>query len=363
VLFRSMASVKGTLVGKLQRELQIVGGNPEQAADVQALLDEVQGIPEAELKSDNESPVMDKLIVRLSQYGRKWKVRDLGMERRDEDADVADLVKEARSARARAVASLGAMPKSTSQGKAYAVAGSLERISGWGSLDKEDEASQQRGMETRQGLFEVGERMRRAMWRGTETLIGPDGEPEERPLLPEGAPEDLDKAIERWKLGEKPKKKGKGKPKKLDPDEAPIRAVRRVKDLSSREQRELLFTQGHYTHTFFDEDGEEWTREVRVAPDPAEGEVAGVFMPVMSPFEGGESGKYATAHAEQQVHRLAEGVPIGIAGTTDTTRVVCGECRTYFRSEAVRLKKPLVIAEHGNTLVFHENGEIEDMPG
>jgi len=354
-----MSSVRGHLIAKLQAEARLVESNPDQLAEVTHLLTVVERTTDDLLQSQNPSDFREVEVLTglMAAYGNRWKVRDIGVERRG-DEDEALLMKQALDARTRAIAALAALPKSKSEGKAFAVAGSLQRLSGWGSLDgTEDE--QQRAFETKQGVFEVGDRIRRAAWTGTETVTGPDGKPEERPLLPAGPEEDLDAAFDRWVLGEEDEPPAKA----AGGGSSPVRAVRSVKGMKASEQRRLLLEQGFYSYAFTDEHGREWTREVRVAPASQPAASGGAFFPVASPFEGGEAGKYATSHAEQQVHRLAEGVPIGIAGTTDRTQVVCGECRDYFRSEARRLNKTLVIAERGGVLLFKANLSVEHRPG
>jgi hypothetical protein len=358
-----MASQRGPLVQKLNRELALVQGRPEQVAAVQALLDQVAAIPDEVLNSPDAKPQVDRLVNALSVYGRTYHVPDLGVERREGDEDLATLCAQARTARTRANAELEARGI---EGKAVAVGGSVVRVSGWGSEDSADLEMRRKALETKQALFEVGDRQRRALWEAREIRTGPGGQTRERRLLPTGMPEPLEESFARWDLETDADQAGEpvpdaALPTMQGPQQQPLRATRAADAMSSRDQQDALLRQGWFRHTYM-ENGQEWTREVRLGAPGDTPERA--FVTINNPFEQGEAGKFSAAHAEKQVHNVTPGVPIGIAGSTSTTRVVCGDCRAYFRAEAMRLRQDLVIAEEGDVLVFRQDGNTVDVvPG
>ncbi|HET7486665.1 MAG TPA: hypothetical protein VFJ85_01965 [Acidimicrobiales bacterium] len=351
-----MASYREELLAKLRREEGHCGDNVQQLAHVRRLIAETEAFI-ALVRSRSTSQTApgtipnDRDVVRgllaivqaVRAYAQLYNVQDIGQRGGStSDADVPGMIQRAQTALAVAQGRYLQLPPSENE-KTFASGGGVTRMSGWGATNLSDPTRQwrppdsaetdpqagQQWLEHQAGLHSVGRGVMRALWRGTETLTATragSNEVRRRDLVPRRNEElSLEEALDRWHLGNEAEESPPGSP--------PIDVVQPVR--SRTMMRDLL--ESGVTRRRVRMDGQMWMQEIRVAPDPAPGGIAGVHVPVRHMNDAGMPGRENSSHAEQQVHRLVPGEPIGVS------RPMCTPCVNIFRSEAQRLQKILVV--------------------
>jgi hypothetical protein len=359
---------------KLDRELELAT-TPVQQQEARQLRDTTAGLL-ARLRTqtaDSEAaatPAGQSRLARLANrldeakaaivaYARKYNRRDLGAPQSGAGPqDDAAMVQGARAALAVAQAALAGLPPAERAEKTYAAGGGLTRLSGWGANSADETTSPaegQRLLEHRAGLFEVSGRITRAIWNGSATLTNPrTGEVRQVGLLPgTGEAEEIERAFASWDDFDYGSFVGPSLPPASSPPGEVIRPVSGdVRGRSAEEQmRDLLEHGSTVTRLRIGEDM--WQREIRVAPQPPAGQIAGTHVPLGNQSDMSVPGQYSISHAEQQVRRAAGDVPIGV------TRPMCSACQNFFRSEAARANKTLVVADTQGVRLFRPSGDVE----
>ena len=69
-------------------------------------------------------------------------------------------------------------------------------------------------------------------------------------------------------------------------------------------------------------------------------------------FDRGVPGRYDASHAETQAYEVAPNQPIGVS------KVMCPNCRSYFRYLAQYVKKLQVVSDPDVTRVFFSDGRV-----
>jgi hypothetical protein len=367
------SATRESILVKLDREIE-VATTPEQQNKARRLRDVASALltrlraqtadapgassPEGQRRLATLTNRLDELRAQIVAYAREYRRTDLGGPSAASPQEDAAMVTEARAQLRIAKSALEALPPHEQEEKTYAAGGGLTRLSGWGANRPPEggtAAEGQRYLEHRGGLHEESGRITRAIWNATVTYTNErTGEVRRRGALPgTGSAEEIEQAFDTWiSLDAGPIEGPEPEPAAEDGPEF-IRPVSGgVSGRTAEQQMRDLLERGATTARVR-MDGAIWRREIRVAPDPAPGQIAGVHVPRGNQSDMSVPGQYSISHAEQQVRRAAGDAPIGVS------RDMCEDCQNYFRSQAASANRTLVVADPSVVRLFRPDGQVD----